>query len=214
MAHQPPSKSSQPVAVNELCEIRALALLKLISHALRFWKENAKPGENQCVYGFLVGSITDQVRLIKDIEPILHQSTPDFDFNEKFISDMDAFNNRYVEEESSDRIIGWYKSTNIPVKYKALDVKNQLKFQTLHKKNIGLIIDPEIYMKGDSYGFGVFTLMIDRYGDTNIMSDHVKIPWEVKPLGESKDITIQFMKDLINKSVLGKVLLTEVEEDV
>jgi hypothetical protein len=56
-----------------------------------------KSRENQCVYGFLKGSIEGTTRIVKEAEPILHHPTPDFDFNEQFIKDMDDFNSSLLK---------------------------------------------------------------------------------------------------------------------
>lgn len=207
MAHK-----DENVKSNELVQIKVPALIQILNHALRFYKLNAKIGENQCVYGFLKGSIEGTTRIVKEAEPILHHPTPDFDFNEQFIKDMDDFNSRYIEEESMDRIIGWYKSTTEPMKFKAIDVKNHLKFQNLNKLFIGMIIDPQNFLKNEGYGFSFFTLMPDSYGEINIMSGSAKIPWEIVKLGEEKDKTISFMKEMINKIIEGKKIVTELSE--
>ena len=207
-------ESSVTVMEDELVEIGAIAFIKILSHSFRFWKKNAKYGENQCVYGFLIGSIDPDKkrRVIKDVEPILHHLTPDFEFKEKFIEDMDDFNLRFIEEGSSDRIVGWYKSVNEPFKFKAIDVKNHLKFQRLNKGNICLVMEPSVYTKGEGYGFSIYSLMGDSYGELNIMSDNYKIPWEINPLGDQKDSTVRFIKELIDNTLENKPFVTELEE--
>ncbi|MHA1820337.1 MAG: hypothetical protein ACTSU2_08045 [Promethearchaeota archaeon] len=204
-----------PIAENEKVEIHAMALIKIIGHCARFLKSDKKSPLYQMpsVYGFLIGAIGENnVRIIKDAEPILHHPTPDLEFDEKFMMDMDQFNMRYVEEESTDRIIGWYKSVSEPIRFRAIDVKNHLKFQTLNSNYIGLVINTKKFFEEHEYGFSIFKLLGDSFGDLNIMSQEAKIPWEILPLGDKKDATVRLMTELIDSVVMDTKFVTELDE--
>ena len=81
--------SRDKVMEEELVQIKVPALIDLISHVLRFNDIKAKSGDNQCVYGFLKGSVEGKNRIIKEVETIMHHPTPDYEFDEQFIKDMD-----------------------------------------------------------------------------------------------------------------------------
>ncbi|MHA1341147.1 MAG: hypothetical protein ACTSRZ_12775 [Promethearchaeota archaeon] len=206
------SHIKEKIMENELVKIRITALMDIYCHAFRFCKKNNPPNKNQCVYGFLKGKIEGTTRIITEVETILHNPTPDLVFDDNFFKDMDDFNARYIEEESFERIIGWYKSTTQDVRFKAIDVRNHLKFQTLNKLYIGMILNPLDFLNAEGYGFSFYTLIPDSYGEYNIMSGAAKIPWEIMPLGDDKDLVIRHMKEYIIKTVYGKELVTELSE--
>jgi len=207
------SHVKEKIIENELIKIRITALMDLYSHALRFYQSQGSQNENQCVYGFLKGRIEGTTRIITDVETILHHPTPDLVFNDDFFKDMDDFNARYIEEESSERIIGWYKSSNQgDIKFKAVDVRNHLRFQSLNKMFIAMIVNPLVFINNEGYGFSFYTLIPDSYGEYNIMSGAAKIPWEIMPLGDDKDLIIRKMKEYIIKALNGKEFITELSE--
>lgn len=205
-------KKEYTIKEDELVSIEPVAFIDLLCHAWRFNALDKPLNENESVYGFLKGEIKDKHRIIKEVETILHHPTPDFEFNDEFLRDMDDFNARYTEEQSLDRIIGWYKSTVQEVSFKAIDVKNQLKYQSINDKYIGMVINPLTFLKGEGYGFSIFSLMEDSVGEINIMSGAAKIPWEIAPLGDDPESTVRHIKDLIDKSINKVKFVTELSE--
>ncbi|MBD3350246.1 MAG: hypothetical protein GF364_02055 [Candidatus Lokiarchaeota archaeon] len=205
-------KKEYTIIEDELFRIRLTALMDIFCHMLRFNKKDAPPNENECVYGFLKGKIEGTTRIVTEVETILHHPTPDFEFNEQFLQDMADFNARYIEEQSLDRIIGWYKSTNATIEFKAMDVKNHLKFQNLNPQYVGMIIDPQEFLHDNGYGFSVFTLLPDSGGEINIMSGAAKIPWEIMSIEEYKDSVVSYLKDLVFKTMERKKFVTELSE--
>lgn len=205
-------KKEYVVKEDQLLQITPRAFIDLLCHAWRFNSLDRPLNENESVYGFLKGEIKENTRIVKEVETIKHHPTPDFEFDEKFMKDMDDFNARYREEQIMDKIFGWYKSTVQEITFKAIDVKNQLKFQSLNDKYIGLIINPLVFLKDEGYGFSVFSLLEDSVGKINIMSGAGKIPWEIAPLGDDPGSTIRHIKNFIDKSINKKKFVTELSE--
>ncbi|MGQ4873489.1 MAG: hypothetical protein ACP6IY_05375 [Promethearchaeia archaeon] len=192
----------------ELAQISASAFLNMVLHIFRFWstKDFSK---REIVYGFLMGYIMENVRVIRNIIPILHTNHDNFDFDKNFIEIWKSLDAQEEERGSMNRVIGWYRSSNKGIKFTARDTKNQILFQEKNPKYIALIFAPDIYLQPDQYGFSVFRLQGDKY--YNMMTDNYKIPWEIQTIEDPQEIISDF-KVYINNYFLNKPLILEYNE--
>ncbi len=192
----------------ELITIRSKAFLQLLLHVFRFWNEKV-PSENKTVYGLLLGSIEGDHRVIKKIVSMFHTDNKNYEMDAKFIKQVGEVNGKEIENNSTDEVIGWYRSSNEGIKFTARDIKNQIKFQEFNPRFVSLIIDPKIYLTPNEFGFSVFRLKGEKY--YNIMSDFCKIPWEITPIEDPQEIIGEFQK-YIRNFFLNKPLVNEINE--
>ncbi len=68
-------------------------------------------------------------------------------FDEDFFKQWDDINKLKEDLDSTERCIGWYKVIDRDMKFKAPDIGNQVKIQTLDKRNIALLLDPIKYLQ-------------------------------------------------------------------
>ncbi len=192
----------------ELISINSKAFLQLLLHVFRFWNKKL-PSENGIAYGLLLGSIEGDHRVIKKVIPMFHTDNKTYEMDDKFIKQVGDVNRKEVESNSTDEVIGWYRSSNDGIKFTARDIKNQIKFQEFNMRFISLIIDPKIYLTPNEFGFSVFRLKGEKY--YNIMSDFYKIPWEISPVEDPQEIIGEFQK-FVRNYFLNKPLVNEINE--
>lgn len=192
----------------ELVSIKPAAFLNLVLHAFRFWSEDPS-SRNEIVYGLLLGYIEGQERFVRKVVPILHQDKPNLTMDDQFMKKVGEVNRFELENQSTDEVIGWYRSSLDGIKFLAKDIKNHIPFQKHDPNFIALILDPKLYIDPDEGGFSIFRLKGDNY--YNMMTDYYKIPWQIETLEEPTAILGQF-QGYIKRYFLNKPLITELDE--
>jgi len=195
------------ISEEELISISSSAFLNLLLHVFRFWSKNPT-GEKKVVFGVLLGYIEGDTRYIKKVAPLLHQDNRNFVMDEDFMKNVGKINKKELDSGSVNEVIGWYRSTNDGIKFTARDIKNHINFQEFNLMFIGLIIDPSLF-SAENYGFSVYRLEGDKY--YNMMSPHMKIPWEIEPIENPEEIIIDF-RGYISNYFQNQPLITELNE--
>ena len=193
---------------DELVSINPSGFLNLLLHVFRFWSQQIG-GEKHVVYGLLLGTIEGNMRHVTKIVPIAHKKRPDLEMGAEFMKEVGKVNRFELESQSMSEVIGWYRSSNDGIKFIARDIKNHITFQEFNPKFIGLIIDPELYLNPDEGGFSIYRLKGDKY--YNMMTDYYKIPWEIRPIEDSREILANF-QGYIKNYFKNKPLITELDE--
>jgi hypothetical protein len=192
----------------DLISISSVAYLNLLLHIFRFW--SIKPtGDKQIAYGLLIGNIEKNTRYVRKIAPILHRENRNLEMDDKFMKQVGTINRRELENNSTNEVIGWYRSSNDGIKFTARDIKNHIKFQEFNPSFVGLILDPKIYLDPNEFGFSIFRLEGEKY--YNMMSDYFKIPFEIEPIEDAYEIILSF-KTYIRNYFLNKPLINELNE--
>ncbi len=195
----------------ELCKIKPFALIKLFLHSYRFWNEFGK--DSKYAYGILVGKHSGDTRIVEKIVPILHSDHSEAVFDEEFYKHWDDLNELEEELESGLFNIGWYKVIEMsPMKFRARDIRNQVKIQTEDPNAIALLLNPESFLKNEGYGFSIFRLEKGMSSHLHEMCEHRKIPWEISELGNDVDKTVNLIIELIDKYDTEKPYIEEIDE--
>lgn len=195
-------------APKDQIQIKPIALINIYLHAYRFWKiKDPKP---QYSYGFCLGKFEGSTRVITEVIPLIHSPKSDLVFEEDFYKHWDDLNAMKEDIEAPERCIGWYKVIEGDMKFRAQDIRNQVKIQTLDKRNISFLLDPRKYFDTGDYGFSVFHLKGDRI--FHEMCDYEKIPWEIAEVGGDVDKVVQFISEMIRKYNSDKPFVEELEE--
>ncbi len=192
----------------ELIKISSTAFLNLLIHTFRFWSKTMI-GERKIVYGLLIGYIEGNIRFVKKISPISHQDNRNLEMDDKFMKQVGKINKMELENNSTYEVIGWYRSSNDGIKFSARDIKNHIQFQEFNSKFISLILDPQIYLDPNEFGFSIFRLDGDKY--YNMMTDYYKIPWEIEPIEDPQEIISTF-KTYIKNYFIDKPLIDELNK--
>jgi hypothetical protein len=205
--------SVAPIKINvaqpkDLFQIKAQAFIQILQHAHRFWEMNNPKSEY--AYGILVGSIENRTRTVTEAIPVLHASEASVVFDDAFYKHWDDYNALKMEMEQTDLCIGWYKVIDRDMKFKAPDVRNQVKMQTLNPKNVALLLDPEKFITDQEYGFSVFKLMGDKI--FHEMCDFAKIPWEIMEIGADVDKVVNMVLEMIRKYHTDQPYIEEIDE--
>jgi hypothetical protein len=199
------------IAINQpkdLFQMKANAFITILNHAHRFWqKDNPK---SEYAYGMLSGYIEGTTRIVTEAIPLLHAPSSDIVFDESFFKHWDDLNLLKQELESIESCIGWYKIITGDFKFKAPDIRNQVKIQSLNPKYIALLLDPSKLLDEDEYGFSIFKLNGDRI--FHEMCDYVKIPWEIMEIGQDVDKVVNSVIDMIRLYHSDKPFVEELEE--
>ena len=191
-----------------LIKIKPSAFMKIALHTFRFWISKKNP-ENQMVIGLLLGYIEENTRFVVDVIPFTHTSKRSFEMDDKFIAKIGQINKQQLELNSMNEVIGWYRSTNDEIRFRAQDIKNHIKFQNFNSQFIGLIFNPVEYLEPDDYGFSVFRLRGEDY--YNMMSDYRKIPWEIEDV-EDPNMIVHNFQSFIENYFRNKPLIEEFNE--
>jgi JAB1/Mov34/MPN/PAD-1 ubiquitin protease len=178
-------------------------------HIHRFWKKNDTNSE--FAYGILMGTMDERIRTITEAIPILHSKDPDLVFGDEFFKHWDDLNKLKQDLESNEMCIGWYKIMDHFGKFKAKDIRNQVKIQTLGMRNIAILIEPDKFLDEDEYGFSVFRLKSSA-NMFHEMCDYKKIEWEIMELGSDVDRTVNMVLDLITKYSTDTPYVEEIDE--
>jgi hypothetical protein len=190
--------------------IKPTAFITILLHASRFWQaKNPKP---QYSFGILIGKYEGSTRIVTEAIPITHKPQSEEVFQEDFFKHWDDMNALKEEIDAPERCIGWYKVIERDLKLKAADIRNQVKVQTLDRRNVAFLLDPRKFltdMKGD-YGFSVFYLKGDRI--FHEMCDYDKMQWEVLEVGADVDKVVQMVIEMIRKYHSDKPFVEEIDE--
>jgi len=195
-------------APKETVQLKPNVFMTILLHTHRFWRLNSPKSEY--AFGLLVGRNEGTTRIITEAIPLMHSPKSDVVFDEDFYKHWDDVNALKEDCDSLDRCIGWYKVIERDMKFKAADIRNQVKIQTLDKRNIALLIDPTKYIQEGEYGFSIFHLLGDRM--FHEMCDFAKIPWEITELGSETDKVVQFVMEMIKKYHSDKPFVEEIDE--
>ncbi|MGV9205813.1 MAG: hypothetical protein ACOC44_17525 [Promethearchaeia archaeon] len=191
-----------------LIKIKPSAFMKIALHTFRFWQSPNSP-KNQMVVGLLLGYLEDTIRHVEDVVPFTHTEKRSYEMDDKFMAQIGQINKQQLELNSVNEVIGWYRSTNEKIRFRARDIKNHIKFQNFNSKFIGLIFSPEDYLQPEEYGFSVFRLVGKDY--YNMMSDYRKIPWEIVKL-EDPNMMVHNFQGFIKNYFQNKPLIEEYTE--
>ena len=158
----------------------------------------------------MIGKFENTARIITEAIPLLHQASSDLVFDEDFFKQWMISIGSKKTWTLPERRIGWYKVIDRDMKFKAPDIRNQVKIQTLDKRNIALLLDPIKYLQEGEYGFSVFHLLGDRM--FHEMCDFDKMPWEVVEIGSDIDKLVQLVTEFIKKYYTDKPFVEELDE--
>jgi len=196
-------------AKKEYCNVKPMAFITILQHIHRFWKKNDPKSE--FAYGILIGKYEGTTRVITEAIPVLHSSKADVVFEESFYKHWDDYNKLKQELDSREECIGWYKTVDREIKFRAQDIRNQVKIQTLNPKNIAMLIDPQSFLEDKGYGFSIFHL-IQSAGIFHEMCDSDKMPWEVLELGPDVDKVVNMVIEMIQKFPTDTPFVEELDE--
>ena len=195
--------------VRDFAQIKPTAFMDILMHVHRFWgKDNP---DSKFAYGILIGKFEKRTRVITEAIPILHHDRADLVFDETFYKHWDDLDKLKDELDSQEKCIGWYKVIERDMKFRATDIRNQVKIQSLYRGNIALLLDPNAFLDNQDYGFSIYHLLKsgDHYHE---MCDDAKIAWEILELGNDVDKTVNQVIDMINKYPTEKPFIEEIDE--
>ncbi len=86
-----------------------------------------------------------------------------------------------------------------PMKFKAKDIRNQVKIQTDTPDAVAMLLDPEAFFNDDGYGFSFYRLNKGQSSHLHEMCEDEKIPWEIAQLGNDVDKVVSLVAELIGR---------------
>lgn len=133
------------------CQVNVVAATKMLKHAMKGVTEGKqKGGMSVEVMGLLVGRILYDSYIIMDVIelPVQGAENAVVAADEKVLVFMSRVAER-VEALRESRVIGWYHSHPFDYNprmtncyFSNIDIQNQLSWQMMYKKFVGIVIDP------------------------------------------------------------------------
>ena len=169
---------------NTIVIIKPKAYMKMKMHVLRFGSNVKDRNEYKECMGMLMGrnqkgknpNIDDVV--IEDVVPVSHGGKVEVAFKSEDYVNFSIIDSQFAEQGLFN--VGWYHShPGLTCFFSAVDIRNQLGFQSANPSAIGLVFDHERFKDEDDMGFDAYRLDDPSQGQ---MSDYHQVDWMVDAL--------------------------------
>ncbi len=195
------SKKGSGINDNTLVTVKPKAYWKMRMHVLRFGSNVKDPSEYKECMGMLMGRTVkgknpniDDV-IVEDAVPISHGGHVEVAFEPMDYVNFSSVDAQYAEKGLFN--IGWYHShPGLTCFFSAVDIRNQLGFQTANPSAIGIVFDHERFKDEDDLGFSCYRLDDPGKG---AMSNYHEIDWIVDtPDEDGYDFYTDVIKGIID----------------
>ncbi len=195
------SKKGSGMNDGTMVTIKPKAYWKMRMHVLRFGSNAKDRNEYKEVMGMLMGRTVkgnnpdiDDI-IVEDAVPISHGGKVEVAFEPQDYVNFSSVDAKYGDEGLFN--IGWYHShPGLTCFFSAVDIRNQLGFQTANPAAIGIVFDHERFNQDDDMGFSVFRLDDPGKG---AMSNYHEVDYMVEsPEEKGKEFYLDVIKGLID----------------
>ena len=192
---------------------KPLAYSKMKAHVLRFGSLAKDRSEYREVMGMLMGRLVDGKNpnikdvIVEDAIAVSHGGKVEVAFAPEDYVNFSILDASYSEKGLFN--IGWYHShPGLGCFFSAVDIKNQLGFQSANSAAIGIVFDHERFKDEDDMGFDCYRLDDPSQGQ---MSDYHEVNWMVEA-PEDYSFYTEIIKNLIDANHRGEPPILELSE--
>jgi proteasome lid subunit RPN8/RPN11 len=198
---------------NTMIIIKPKAYVKMKKHVLRFGSKAKSRDEYRECMGMLMGKLQDGKNpdikdvVVLDAVPVSHGGKVEVAFAPEDYVNFSIIDSQFAEKGLFN--IGWYHShPGLSCFFSAVDIRNQLGFQTANPSAIGLVFDHERFKDPDDMGFDAYRLDEPSQGQ---MSDYHELDWMVEA-PEDHTFYTESIKNLIDSYHKGEPPILELSE--
>jgi proteasome lid subunit RPN8/RPN11 len=198
---------------NTMVIIKPKAYITMLRHVLRFGSNVKSKDEYREVMGMLMGKLQDGKNpnikdvVIEDAVPVSHGGKVEVAFAPEDYINFSILDSQFAEKGIFN--IGWYHShPGLTCFFSAVDIRNQLGFQSANPAAIGLVFDHERLKNPDDMGFDSYRLDDPSQGQ---MSDYHEVNWMLEA-PESPEFYTDMIKGLFDAYHKGEPPILELSE--
>ena len=197
--------------------VKPKAYITMLKHVLRFGSNVKSADQYKECMGILIGrnvegpGATKELKnvIIEEAIPISHGGSVEVQFKQEDYGNFSIIDSQYAEKNMFS--VGWYHShPGLSCFFSAIDIRNQLGFQTTNPSAVGIVWDHERLKNPNDIGFDCYRLDNPKAGT---MSDYHKVNVIVE---SPESIGFSFytveLRKLIEELVSGNPPIMELSE--